>query len=310
MTENLDSSVDGSNEPPVSHEATETESKFSLTRITKNKRALGVIGGVAVIAIAGTTIFALNYKSEPGKTDTLDKAFTATIQESNFPDCAPLEKYVTSAFDFTGLKSYTVLALQLTDSSDAEGFMNSNPIATPLPSSATFEDGIEQLTDPSLLAMVAKQYPNFKAEAAQQASWSKDWTTAALDHCGLVDVEYQNSKTLSNASDAFAKVSAFASQQKAQGADVKQAFPGYPLVVSMGSINPKVAVWIQRESTATQLVALAPGVYTPYNPNIPNLSKYYDAWIPTYGDCGMIHQYFKSLSFACGPGILAGSEEP
>jgi hypothetical protein len=71
-----------------------------------------------------------------------------------------------------------------------------------------------------------------------------------------------------------------------------------------------VAVWISQKSPATQLVAIAPGVYVPYNPAVKNLSVYLENPSGLYGDCTVIKYFWPNSSYSCDSGILPGSEEP
>ncbi|MCC9197574.1 hypothetical protein QNO08_07815 [Arthrobacter sp. zg-Y820] len=55
------------------------------------------------------------------------------------------------------------------------------------------------------------------------------------------------------------------------------AYPGYPLVVNVESLDYRVAAWFDGKLVDGQVVALAPGLYAPYDPNIPDLLTYYVA---------------------------------
>jgi hypothetical protein len=84
-------------------------------------------------------------------------------------------------------------------------------------------------------------------------------------------------------------------------------FPGYPKIVPAASIDRRVQSWFEGETVDGQVVALAPGVYTPYNPNVPDLNQYLDG--PNEGDCAMRDKYFPNTGGACWDGVQAGSAE-
>ncbi|ANF30709.1 hypothetical protein A0130_02580 [Leifsonia xyli] len=91
---------------------------------------------------------------------------------------------------------------------------------------------------------------------------------------------------------------------------IKAQFPGYPLVVSVGSVDSRVQNWAGMGGSAvTQLVAVAPGVYEAYNPAVPNVNFYVDNG-PVMGDCILIQATFPDRGSTCWDGVLAGSEEP
>lgn len=85
-------------------------------------------------------------------------------------------------------------------------------------------------------------------------------------------------------------------------------FPGYPLLVPIGSIDSRVASWLADNVVDGQVVALAPGVYVPYNPNVPDLMAYMGG--PNDGDCIMRETFFPNSGGACWTGVQPGSAEP
>ena len=85
-------------------------------------------------------------------------------------------------------------------------------------------------------------------------------------------------------------------------------FAGYPLIVDISTIDRRVASWIEDSVIGGQVVAVAPGVYVAYNPNIPDLLVYLDG--PNDGDCLMRDTYFPSEGGACWSGVQKGSAEP
>jgi len=78
-------------------------------------------------------------------------------------------------------------------------------------------------------------------------------------------------------------------------------FPGYPKLVAIGSVDYRVANWYKAAATTFQLVALAPGVYTPYNPNVSDLNSYLAG--PNSGDCAARRRYFPHAGGACWEGV-------
>jgi hypothetical protein len=78
-------------------------------------------------------------------------------------------------------------------------------------------------------------------------------------------------------------------------------FPGYPKLVPIGSVDRRVASWYEGDAATGELVALAPGVYTPYNPNVPDLTFYLD--LPNSGDCAMRELHFPNSGGSCWSGV-------
>lgn len=85
-------------------------------------------------------------------------------------------------------------------------------------------------------------------------------------------------------------------------------FPGYPLVVDVSTLDYRVASWFEGQLVDGQVVALAPGVYTPYNPAVPDLLSYLTG--PNDGDCVVREQFFPNAGGACWSGVLPGAAEP
>lgn len=85
-------------------------------------------------------------------------------------------------------------------------------------------------------------------------------------------------------------------------------FPDYPLIVDIKTIDQRVANWLKDTVVDGQVVALAPGVYTSYNPAIKDLTKYLK--LPNFGDCAMRQIYFTSTSGSCWNGVQKGTSEP
>ena len=87
-----------------------------------------------------------------------------------------------------------------------------------------------------------------------------------------------------------------------------RVFPGFPLIVDAGTIDSRVAGSFEGELVDGRVVALAPGVYTPYTPTVPNPVAYLDA--ATAGDCGMREQFFPNSEGPCWNGVQPGAAEP
>jgi len=58
-----------------------------------------------------------------------------------------------------------------------------------------------------------------------------------------------------------------------------------------------------------QVVALAPGLYTPYNPRVTDLSSYY-FYTGVYGDSAIKNAYMPEAGGSMWDGVLPGPEEP
>lgn len=87
-----------------------------------------------------------------------------------------------------------------------------------------------------------------------------------------------------------------------------EVLPGYPLIVPVSTIDDRVASWFEGKLVDGQVVALAPGVYTPFNPAVPELEAYLD--LGSDGDCAVRERYFPNTGGACWNGVQKGSAEP
>lgn len=85
-------------------------------------------------------------------------------------------------------------------------------------------------------------------------------------------------------------------------------FAGYPLIVPVASIDRRVASAYEGELSDGRVVALAPGVYTPFNPAVPDLAEYLRG--PSDGDCAVWHHYFPETGGECWNGVQRGTAEP
>lgn len=84
-------------------------------------------------------------------------------------------------------------------------------------------------------------------------------------------------------------------------------FPFFPRLVDVGTIDYRVAASYEGRLVNGQVVALAPGVYTPFNPNVPDLVSYLT--LPNDGDCAMRDAYFPNSGGSCWNGVQPGSAE-
>lgn len=138
-------------------------------------------------------------------------------------------------------------------------------------------------------------------------------------HVGLTEAEgAAAAKTKADAAKAAADAkvkadeeaykAAHAPQPTGLAATLPKKFPGYPLIVHGASLDYRVASWFEGKLVNDQVVALIPGVYTPYNPNVKDLLAYYE--LGGDGDSVMRKQYMPGTGGASWPGVLPGPEEP
>lgn len=85
---------------------------------------------------------------------------------------------------------------------------------------------------------------------------------------------------------------------------------GYPKKVSVSSIDERLATTYEGQLADGQLVALAPGVYTPFSPVDPDLTAYLSSDTPSDGDCTIKQKYFPATGGSCWSGVQPGGEEP
>lgn len=83
---------------------------------------------------------------------------------------------------------------------------------------------------------------------------------------------------------------------------------GYPLIVNVNSLDSRLISNFEGQLVNGQVVALAPGVYAPFNPAETNLAAYLDG--PSDGDCIVRKKYFPNSGGSCWNGVLPGSAEP
>jgi hypothetical protein len=92
-------------------------------------------------------------------------------------------------------------------------------------------------------------------------------------------------------------------------ATVPAKFPGYPLIVHGASLDYRIKFAFEGKLVDDQVVALAPGLYTPYNPRVTDLLTYY-VHTGVYGDSALKNAYMPDAGGATWPGVLPGPEEP
>lgn len=95
----------------------------------------------------------------------------------------------------------------------------------------------------------------------------------------------------------------------AKATDLKQEFPGYPVLVDVASIDERVVRVMESSTEEGKAVAVAPGLYAAYHPHFPDLEKYYDVRT-FYGDDMMHQQYLPDTGGSFPYGVKAGTQEP
>lgn len=86
-------------------------------------------------------------------------------------------------------------------------------------------------------------------------------------------------------------------------------FPGYPVLVELSSIDSRVASSMEGQTAEGKVVALAPGIYTPYNTQFRDLDRYYQDPV-LYGDSMMMQEHFPMSPSTTWGGVQPGSQEP
>lgn len=81
----------------------------------------------------------------------------------------------------------------------------------------------------------------------------------------------------------------------------QSVFAGHPKLVSTSSIDNRVTSWYEGKLVNDQVVAFALGVYTPHNPNVPDLNDYLSG--PVDGDCAAIKKFFPGVGSTCQTGV-------
>ena len=106
-----------------------------------------------------------------------------------------------------------------------------------------------------------------------------------------------------------APVTKAAPKPTGEAAIIVTRFPGYPLLVRGSALDYRVASWFEGKLVNDQVVALAPGLYTPYNPNVEDLLSYYEG-AGVYGDSIIKRTYLPTAGGAYWSGVLPGPDEP
>lgn len=91
--------------------------------------------------------------------------------------------------------------------------------------------------------------------------------------------------------------------------EINALYPGYPLLVNVSSLDYRIANWFEGKLVDGQVVALAPGLYAPYNPNVPDLETYYESG-GVAGDGAIKEAVLPNAGGATWSGVLPGPEEP
>ncbi|WP_217432829.1 hypothetical protein, partial [Pseudarthrobacter oxydans] len=96
---------------------------------------------------------------------------------------------------------------------------------------------------------------------------------------------------------------------KSKADEISAAYPGYPLIVNVASLDWRVRSSLEGKLVNGQVVALAPGLYTPFNPNVRDLKSYYESGSVT-GDSAMKNAVLPNMGGSTWSGVLPGSDEP
>jgi hypothetical protein len=163
-------------------------------------------------------------------------------------------------------------------------------------------------SDPLTAAMVANGFPEPTAE--QRASFEGVCTAFENNEVEIINAVAASGTT---AYIAAVAVGVLCPPQAARvGVAVMgngdRVFPGFPLIVDLATIDSRVAGWYEGDLVDGRVVALAPGVYTPYTPTVPNPLAYFNA--ATAGDCAMREQFFPNSAGSCWNGVQPGAAEP
>jgi hypothetical protein len=210
-----------------------------------------------------------------------------------------------------GISGNTVVVAQAVQNNDGTvgNFFVPPEVAAPAaPSSTPAAATTTQPADPLTAAMVAAGFPAPSPEAREAFE-----TLCTAFGTNQVDVINQIAADPATAQGLAVAFGVLCPPQAARvGVAVMgngdPVFAGYPLIVDVGTIDSRVANSFEGELVDGQVVALAPGVYTPFNPDVPNLISYLNG--PNAGDCVMRDQFFPNSGGSCWEGVQAGSAEP
>jgi hypothetical protein len=163
-------------------------------------------------------------------------------------------------------------------------------------------------SDPLTAAMAANEFPEPTAE--QRAAFEALCTAFENNEVDIIN------EVAAGGATAYVAAVAFGVLCPPQAARVGVAvmgngdrvFPGFPLIVDVDTIDGRVASSFEGELVDGRVVALAPGVYAPYKPNVPNPLAYLSG--PSDGDCVMREQFFPNSAGSCWHGVQTGAAEP
>ena len=79
--------------------------------------------------------------------------------------------------------------------------------------------------------------------------------------------------------------------------------------MNVSSLDYRIANWFDGKLIDGQVVALAPGLYAPYNPNVSDLGTYYESG-GVAGDSAIKKAVLPNAGGATWPRVLPGPEEP
>ncbi|WP_104052407.1 MULTISPECIES: hypothetical protein [unclassified Arthrobacter] len=161
------------------------------------------------------------------------------------------------------------------------------------------EAALEELASPMDATIQRAENPN-SAWNVNVETW-KSAVAELLTRCAPYET----------ATDSAASTSASPAVPAQVTADTTSAaYPGYPLIVDAASLDYRVAAWFSGRLIDGRVTALAPGLYAPYDPNVPDLSSYYTA-DRAVGDGVMKHIVFPgSGNAATWSAVRPGSQEP
>lgn len=132
----------------------------------------------------------------------------------------------------------------------------------------------------------------------------------ALTGCGSsTEVEENEPAAAATATRQSSSTEPAESTAESAAEEESEQFPGYPLLVDLASIDTRVASSLEGNTAEGKVVALAPGIYTPYNTHFPDLDRYYEDPI-IYGDQMMKQEYFPQTGGSSWGGVQPGTQEP
>lgn len=166
-----------------------------------------------------------------------------------------------------------------------------------------------ELADDSLAASIEgmqRPFQQFIQAAEANESWTLDAENYKRDANKVNDIcaEYIGDEPVSTPDPKPTTAEA-----PSKATEIGAAYPGYPLIVNVASLDYRVANWYEGKLVDGQVVALAPGLYSPFNPNVPDLASYYESG-SVDGDSAMKGAVLPNQGGATWSGVLPGAEEP